>query len=491
MYTKSFFLWFAVINLLIMSESYSQELDYSRVDSLTYSYYISNNRSALLKTGRDAIHSGVDYYYLRMRLGLSAYTNRDFCAAERHFSKAIEFNRFDPVAQSYLMGSLIETMRPIEAGSVFNQSASSARDYTSIKKGFRIISAHADVGMISRNEQMLNNFQAASGGDDIYREQRIQGKSMVYDAGLLFALRPNLMFYTGYQMIETDVTDRFAYMENQLGIDSTEIYDWGTAYYYKVVSEGKLASFSNKIKQQSVYLQSRWAPSGRLAFTFAGHIMSIEQSQSYAKADSILVTDTAYYITSVDSAVMYDAYVGRTVFYDKSRKSKDWSVSANARYSFGKISVSLGTAISRLNGQVVNQFSAGMLVMPLGNADLYSLTEVSAIVDTSDIGFVFRENIGFRLAKPVWIEAGILAGDVSRFCDQNGYIVYNSIEKIQLKFESVAYFVLSEHLQLQLRYKYQITDNPYYVYNQQIEQIQEMSVKNNAFTIIGGIKWIF
>jgi hypothetical protein len=490
-YSKSVFLFLLIGNLLIMSKSYSQELDYTSVDSLTYSYFISNNRAALNKTARQAINSGVDYYYLRMRLGLSAYTNRDFCSAERHFSKALGFNRFDPVAQSYLMGSLIETMRPIEAGSVFNQSASSARDYTTIKKGFRIISAHADVGMISRNEKLQNDFQAALGGNDIYREQRIQGKSMIYDAGLLFALRPNLMFYTGYQIIETDVTDSFAYMENQLGIDSTEIYDWGTAYYYKVLSEGKLASFSNKIKQQSAYLQSRWAPSGRLAFTFAGHIMSIEQSQSYAKVDSILVTDTAYYITYNDSAVMFNTYVGRTSFYEESRKSKDWSLSANARYSFGKVSASLGTAISRLNGQVVNQFSAGMLVMPFGNADLYSLTEISAIIDSSDKGFVFRENIGFRLAKPLWIEAGILAGDVSRFCDQNGYIVYNSIEKIQLKFESVAYVILSEHLQFQLRYKYQITDNPYYVYNQQIEQIQDMSLKNNAFTIIGGIKWIF
>ncbi|MFZ4463277.1 MAG: hypothetical protein ACOYN5_05490 [Bacteroidales bacterium] len=474
-----------------MQDAYVQELDYTSVDSLTYSYFMSNKRTELNKTAKQAIHSGVDYYYLRMRLGMSAYNNRDFCSAEKHFSKALDFNAFDPIAQSYRMGSLLETMRAVEAGSVFNQSVSGARGFIPIRKGFRLISAHADIGMLERSDKMMNDFQSLSGLSEIYREQRIQTRSMIYDAGVLFGVRPNLVFYTGFQMIETDVSDRFAYLENQLGIDSTETYDWGTAYYYKVVSEGKLDSYSNKIKQQSVYLQSRWAPSGRLAFTFAGHIMAINQSQSYAKADSILVSDTLYYITYNDSAVMFDTYIGRIAFYDESRKSTDWSLSANARYSFGKVSSSLGTAVSHLNGELVNQFSAGVLVMPFGNADLYSQTEVSAIIDSSQTGFVFRESIGFRIAKPVWLEVGILAGDVSRFSDQNAYIVYNSLEKIRLKFESVAYFVLTPNLQLHLRYKYQITDNPYFVYNQSMEEIQELSVKNNAFTIIGGIKWIF
>lgn len=491
MYNKTVLLILLIGNLLIIQNLYAQKLDYSNVDSLTYSYFISNNHTALNELGRQAIRSGVDYYYLRMRLGMSAYNKRDFCSAERHFSKALIYNGFDPVAQSYRMGSLLETMRAVEAGSVFNQSVSSAKELNPIRNGFRLISAHADFGMIDRNEKMMKGFQKLSIPDEIYREQRIQRNSMIYDVGILFGVRPNLMFYTGFQMIETDVMDRFAYLENKLDIDSTETYDWGTAYYYKVVSEGKMASYSNKIKQQSAYMQSRWAPSSRLSFTISGHLMAINQSQTFAKSDSLIVTDTAYYISSNDSAVMFDTYINQIAFYDESRKSTDWSLSANARYSFGKLTGILGTSVSHLNEKLVSQFTAGVLVMPFGNADLYSQTEVSAILDSSQTAYVFRENLGFRIAKPVWLEVGVLAGEISQFSDQNAYIVYNSLEKIRLKFESGAYFILSPHLQLHLRYKYQITDNPYFVVDQSIEEIKELSLRNNAFTIIGGIKWIF
>ncbi len=481
-----FFLLFTVNNVL-----QAQKPDFATLDSLTYAYYLKGNHEALVRTGQKAIEAGYDYYYLRMRLGLSAFHQRDYCAAAEQFEHALKFNDHDAVAQSYRMGSLLEMLRPAESGALFNRSVSAARNNIPIKKGFRIISTHIDAGLINRDESKLRGFQSLAGSDGIYGEQRIQGNTRLLDAGLLFAFAPNFMVYTGVQHIETQVTDRFAFLDNQLAIDSVSTNDWGDAYYYKVVSEGKISSFDHSIVQKSGFVQTRWAPAPKVLLTFSGHWMDIFQSQTLGSADSLLVTDTSYVITATDTAVMFDTYLKSIRFNDQSIHSSDWNLSAQAKFHTVKTSISTGLSLSKLNETLVKQLSLGFTVYPMGNTDFYSHTEGHFLFDMGKKSAVFKESIGLRLAKPLWIEAGIVAGDISRFSDQNGYIVYNSIEDIRLKFESVAYLVLNKHLQFTVRFRFQSAENSYFVFQESVIDMQEKIITNQAKTIIGGIKWSF
>jgi hypothetical protein len=480
-----------IINLLLITTIVAQNLDYKTVDSISLDSYYRKDWPALETIGKQSLRAGVDYYYLRLRLGIAAYEQRKFTVAERHFRKAMEFNNYDPTAQSYLTGTLLETFRLTEAGSVFNRSLPTAKEFVPIKKGFRVNSVHTDIGMINRNENDNLGFKKLAGDSSIFGQQRIYDDSQIYDAGTFLQLRPNLLLYAGFQWIDTKATDRFAYIENNLKQDSTVSFDWGSAYYYSVDSVQKTKNTDHQILQRSAYLQTRWSPSSRLTFTAAAHLVRLYQTQTIAVNDSFPVTDTAFYITYNDSVGLFTTYLNRTDFQEDTILTYDWSASLHARYSFGRVATTLGANIAQLNGDIIRQFSVGLVYLPFGNSSLYSQTELIAVKDKSETNYILKEMIGGRITDRVWLDVGMMIGKINRFSDQFSYIIFNNPEMIRLRIEPTLYCVISKHLQLQLRYKYQQSESYYYTYTSPDLIFTENTINNQAYAIIGGIKWIF
>lgn len=77
-------------------------LNFKTADAATYNYYMEQKWDSVIKVGSSAIKQGIDYYYLRMRMGLSYYAEKKYRTAEQHFQKALKFNSFDDVAKDYL-----------------------------------------------------------------------------------------------------------------------------------------------------------------------------------------------------------------------------------------------------------------------------------------------------------------------------------------------------------------------------------------------------
>ena len=48
------------------------------VDTLTYKYYLAEDWDKLINAGDKAINDGIDYYYLRMRMGIASYEKRKY-----------------------------------------------------------------------------------------------------------------------------------------------------------------------------------------------------------------------------------------------------------------------------------------------------------------------------------------------------------------------------------------------------------------------------
>jgi hypothetical protein len=99
--------------------------------------------------------------------------------------------------------------------------------------------------------------------------------------------------------------------------------------------------------------------------------------------------------------------------------------------------------------------------------------------------------IGGRITDRVWLDVGMMIGKINRFSDQFSYIIFNNPEMIRLRIEPTLYCVISKHLQLQLRYKYQQSESYYYTYTSPDLIFTENTINNQAYAIIGGIKWIF
>jgi len=66
-----------IIAFVIISKySYAEQdsLDFKTVDYKTYGYYVNQNWDSLIYLGNKAIAQNIDYYYLRVRIGVAYFS---------------------------------------------------------------------------------------------------------------------------------------------------------------------------------------------------------------------------------------------------------------------------------------------------------------------------------------------------------------------------------------------------------------------------------
>ncbi len=107
-----------LIALLLLSQAVKgqQDLNFQYVDSVTYSYYKSGNWTDLIELGNRAVDGGIDYKYLRQRLGYACYLSGDLVRAARNFDKALEYDSYDPFTLVYLYYTNMYLLKPEKSG---------------------------------------------------------------------------------------------------------------------------------------------------------------------------------------------------------------------------------------------------------------------------------------------------------------------------------------------------------------------------------------
>ncbi len=89
--------------------------DFNYFNKLSYSQYLAEDWSGLIRTGRESIRSGFDSYYLRMRLGIALYSKKKYMLSEKQFRKALQFDNTNPSPVEYLHYAMLFTNREKEA----------------------------------------------------------------------------------------------------------------------------------------------------------------------------------------------------------------------------------------------------------------------------------------------------------------------------------------------------------------------------------------
>ena len=87
----------------------------AEVETKSLQLYTQKNWAALIPFVKQALAEGNDYFYLRMRIGIAYYENKNFTRSEEQFKKALGFNSSDQLAQEYLYYSYIFNGKPEEA----------------------------------------------------------------------------------------------------------------------------------------------------------------------------------------------------------------------------------------------------------------------------------------------------------------------------------------------------------------------------------------
>ena len=74
---------------IFLSAKSQDVLDFNTVNTKTYDYYFQGNWDSLIDIGEKALKSDIDYFYLRIRLGIAYYAKTNYRKAIIHLEKHI------------------------------------------------------------------------------------------------------------------------------------------------------------------------------------------------------------------------------------------------------------------------------------------------------------------------------------------------------------------------------------------------------------------
>ncbi len=80
----------------------SAALTYAEVDSITYQCFQAADWDKLIVTGEQALKEKIDFKTLRQRLGYAFFKKGNYYASQKHYEKALEFDKYDAGTHEYL-----------------------------------------------------------------------------------------------------------------------------------------------------------------------------------------------------------------------------------------------------------------------------------------------------------------------------------------------------------------------------------------------------
>jgi hypothetical protein len=115
----------------ITTNAFAQN-DFKTLDAVTYDYYLKGDYLNLKNSADKLLSGGIDYYYLRMRLGITAFNCQKYAESATNFRKALGFNSSDTLSQWYLYYSYLYSGRQADARLFLGSIPPDSKDHMQI-----------------------------------------------------------------------------------------------------------------------------------------------------------------------------------------------------------------------------------------------------------------------------------------------------------------------------------------------------------------------
>ena len=427
-----------------------------QIDIQTYDLYTGAKWNELIDLGNKAIDSGIDFYYLRMRLGIAYYSKKNYMSATGHFKQALEYVPNDPGAYEYLYWSLVFSGREREARLLAAEMPEKLR--TDIKaipeKVFKDF--YAEGGLMFNGDYKENPYSGFGSDTLIYGEQKPDKNSSYISLNFNIIPWKRLSLFTGY---------------NNINITSNK----------KIVSIGNEPENFEVSTVQNEFYFNAGVYTGK-GFTLSGilHYLNVKVDDVNAT-----VNTTTGGITYTKTSNTLNNYVG--LF--------------SIEKSFNHFKFLLGNSYSNLNKAKQIQNGLTIVYFPLGNLDLYSVTDLVVHSENKEDTLlnpsgsyltrgIVKQKIGVKVVDKLWLEAFYMFGNAVNYHEDNAYVVFNSVNVMNNRFGINLISPITPNLQLSLRYQYYKQDIPELIY--ETATTYKFIEKSNSFhKIIGSIKWTF
>jgi hypothetical protein len=355
-----------MIVLFAFSVNITAQKDFRTLDKLTYDYYLKGDYKNLKKTSDTMLSLGMDYYYLRIRLGLLAYNKQLYPVASVNFSKALEFNSTDTISNEFIYDCFIYSGRSEDANLYLQSVPPDKRNSTL-----------GSVGKPGLSEIFVSSLATR------YDVTLYETNSLYYEA-----VRSNFSVNAGF---ESYLSNRF-----KVTFALTDFRKTGTEYSATNPS-GKSISFTqNQVYARLAgYVFNGWQFSGFGHLVFFSDVVSRVQSGN-SGTTNIKVTE---YLTGL----------GVT--------KNGWKLRTGADFSLSNFYNS-----DQIRGE------AYLTWLPSGNLNLYFTSGWMGQTDRNWGGtYQINQEIGFKINKLFWIESGIAKGNSFLYARNQGFVLNNSM----------------------------------------------------------------
>ena len=374
---------FIFLSIKIFSQEPAMSFRYA--DSVTYNLYLQKNWDDLIKTGKEAISNGHDYFYMRMRLGIAYYERHNYVQAAKHFTKAIEFNTGDQIALEYLFYSYYLSGRYFQAWTILSETGLQERE--------RILKE----SRIKKNSVTFESYYLNAGTEDI-----------ISDPGLNF---PNPE--GGSQVVTKSFINNAIYLSHLTGKRSS--------YYH---------SFTNLIKHNYLHY-------------FDGILntdlddQKVVQNQYYGRfnffTSSGWIFSPLFHLLTAGYPLVAISYTGISPSpYTYDARSNGFAGGFAITKTGGYVSFSGEAVYSRLNKIEQIQGTLSLILYPAGNRNIYLGGNVTGLynpgTDSPEIRTVTGFIAGFAISSRVWFEFSGTSGNMKNHTESNGLIIYNGID---------------------------------------------------------------
>ncbi len=383
-----------IITIVLFSPWLASTQDYNNfytVDKETYKLYIDKDWDLLVTKGNQAIKSGLDYYFLRMRLGIAYYEKNNYIKASRHFNKALEFNEGDPAALEYLYYSYLFTGKDARAKFITKDFNNTLREKTGTSE-----------------KKMINNITAEYLYDKSLTDKIISNPDDNFPVEFLGYQMINRNFHNFNLSASHLIGHRFNLFHGYTYLHKTNLFHYNDGTYV----------FDNPdydIRQHQYYFTLNTAFGGNWNICPSIHIL------------------TSFYplISSISTGGPGNSHVNYMT-------TNDYGLVAGLSVlkSAGIADVRFASHYTYLNDKEHIQNMLGFTLFPLGNLNLYIGGDIALnieLISNTQIQPVCNLLFGFSLLEKIWVDFSGTTGEIQNFTESNGYYVYNSLDAILQK----------------------------------------------------------
>ncbi len=372
-----------IIFLFVFANVNAEILTYRNVDSLTYSQFAKKQYKELRITGNTALKKKIDFYELRMRLGIMYFDCENYQKSSKHLGKAYSMNPTDSTIYEYLYFSYLFSGREAQANEFIYSIKKSVGNRIKSKKNLDYV-IEINSGIVT-NKQSESEFTNYKGSENIYAETNLNTQAIFNSLIFKKSFNNKVDLYAGYSDVRNNVS----------GVVQTSD-----------------TSILNKFQDKSINYQ----------FT------------SSFRLDKEIVATLFFGYNDIKferPQVKFDSIIGSYSFENFIRNKDYFLIGFGFSKKFTLFNLELNYTNSNFGNNIQNQGEFNLVYYPFGNSKLYSISKL-AFVSQGDVkNVIYNQSVGLKINNWFYLEGKYSLGDQLNYSTNYGFLVYNTSDPIQ------------------------------------------------------------